>query len=122
MVEKPTDIMDRRAKSYSGNCYCGVCKSLRDEGGRSCSGCAGYHDEIDTLRSRISELESQLCRAREVISDAGIHDSSCKVDEGDECSCSSLSSTGPCPHEEEAKRLREAVEWACSDETFWKLK
>lgn len=93
------------------------------------------HSETILARDAYTkELEGRLCKAEELIANAGMHDSSCKVDEGDECSCSQFPS--PCRHEEEAKRktaectllfddgvqvreenkrLREAVEWACAE-------
>lgn len=48
-TEKTTEKMDRIAKDYSGNCNCSICMSLRDEGGKSCSGCSWHHDRYTTL-------------------------------------------------------------------------
>jgi len=42
-----------------------------------------WNEEIN----RRKEAEQENARLREIIVDTGIHDSSCKVDEGDECSC-----------------------------------
>ena len=39
------------------SCDCIVCKSLRDDSGRSCSGCAVHHVANKALRARIALLE-----------------------------------------------------------------
>jgi hypothetical protein len=39
------------------SCGCIVCKSLRDDSGRSCSGCAVHHVANKALRARIEVLE-----------------------------------------------------------------
>ena len=39
------------------SCDCIVCKSLRDDSGRSCSGCAVHHVANKALRARVEVLE-----------------------------------------------------------------
>ena len=38
-----TALRKRMSVGYSGNCNCLKCKSLRDEGGQTCSGCEWWH-------------------------------------------------------------------------------
>ena len=46
------------------SCDCIVCKSLRDDSGRSCSGCAVHHVANKALRARIALLKKVAAAAR----------------------------------------------------------
>ena len=70
---------------------------------------------IRSLRAQLAERDAQLCRAREEVREAVVHDMN--VHHIPEGAChdifdsidAALSSTAPCSHAEEAKRLREAI-------------
>lgn len=85
--------------------------------------------EIKRLREENGRLEAQLCRAREAclfmqIINAGdivglvLRPSDCDPRDWLRNMDETLSSTAPCPHAKEAKRLREAVGWACENGNF----
>jgi hypothetical protein len=74
--------------------------------------------EINFLRAELAEARGQLCRAREAFIEI-VNNCGC-ADDADFCmncvraneAIAALSSTSPCPHETEAKWLREVAEYA----------
>ena len=69
-------------------------------------------DKIKTLEAELAEARGQLCRAREIIEKArGVEEDEYVVEVGE-----ALSSSSPCRHEAENKRLREFLESGLCDD------
>ena len=48
-------MSEERIDTYSVHCNCGTCLMLRDAVAPSCRGCRKRHDEVVTLKSRLSD-------------------------------------------------------------------
>lgn len=67
--------------------------------------------DILSMDAHVRDIEAKLCRAREALKVCAPFVSNHIAEEHIE---PALSSTAPCRHEEEVKRLKEAIEWACA--------